>query len=279
LVDLENPVLKSVDGVLYDRNTNTLLAYPAGRTGEYFVPEGTTCVLLDSFAANRGAKYQLHISAGVSVKMQWAEMVDGNGHITVYAPEGSEAERMARRCDCQFVPEGETVAPDDSNERKERSFQQWRLIFSFSSRSKGAHISKFVRGSKVVYLPDKIGKADVASLEKNAFLPDTAVLCSKRLFAKLAEANKLATVRAYLENGDLFLPDEGKYLKEFIKKNPVQVFEMLIEAEAMAAMESCLKEVKFAAAVMEAAMEVADRLGRIDIKAFLLDCQNRAASK
>ena len=203
-------------------------------------------------------------------------MTAGNTHITVYAPIGSDAERAAHRYDCQFVAEGEPEAVDDTNERKERRFQDWRLVYAFSTRSKGVHITKYIRGSKIVYLPEKMGKADVASIEKSAFPADTAVLCSKRLFAKLADENKLATVRAFLADEKLFLPDEIKYLKEYIKKNTALVFEKLAAAEDFAAMEACLKQTKYVNAVFDAAMETADRLYRTDIKAFLLECKNKA---
>jgi len=275
-VDEANPTLKSIDGVLYDAKTETLLCYPAGKTEEFYVPDGVNGVMLDGMSGIRSQKYQIHIGANVSVKIQWADMMEGNTHITVYAPVGSDAERAARRYDCQFVAEGEPVAIDDTNERKERSFQDWRLVYVFSTRSKGIHITKYVRGSKIVYLPDKMGKADVASIEKNAFPVDTAILCSKRLFAKLADENKMATVCAFLSNENLFLPDEVKYLKEYIKKNAALVFEALIAAEDSAAIEACLKQTKYADAVLDTAMETADRLNRTDIKAFLLECKNKA---
>lgn len=273
-VDEGNPTLKSIDGILYDAKMETLLCYPAGKTEEFYVPDGVKAVMLDGMAGIISQKYQIHIGANVSVKIQWADLEAENTHITVYAPVGSQAERAARRYGCQFVAEGEPVAIDDTNERKERSFQDWRLVYVFSTRRKGIHITKYVRGSKIVYLPEKMGKADVASIEKNAFPVDTAILCSKRLFAKLADENKMATVRAFLSDENLFLPDEVKYLKEYIKKNTALVFETLIAAEDSAAMEACLKQTKYASAVLDAAMETADRLNRTDIKALLLDCKN-----
>ena len=277
-VDEANPTLKSVDGVLYDAKTETLLCYPAGKTEEFYVPDGVKGVMLDGMSGIRSQKYQIHIGANVSVKIQWADMMEGNTHITVYAPVGSDAERAARRYDCQFVAEGEPVAIDDTNERKERSFQDWRLVYVFSTRSKGIHITKYVRGSKIVYLPDKMGKADVASIEKNAFPEDTAVLCSKRLFAKLADENKLATVRAFLFDATPFAADEMKYLKEYIKKNSANVFEVFIEEENTLAMATALEQTKYADVVMDAAMNAADRLGRTDMKAFLLECKNKAGT-
>jgi hypothetical protein len=277
-VDEANPTLKSVDGVLYDAKMETLLCYPAGKTEEFYVPDGVKCVMLDGMSGIKSQKYQIHIGANVSVEIYWSEMMKGNAHITVYAPEGSDAERAARRYDCQFVAEGEPVAIDDTNERKERRFQDWRLVYDFSTRSKGTRITKYIRGSKIVYLPDKMGNADVAFIEKNAFPEDTAVLCSKRLFAKLADKNKLATVRAFLFDATPFAADEMKYLKEYIKKNAAHVFEAFIEEENTSAMAAALEQTNYADVVMDAAMDAAERLGRTDMKAFLLECKNKAGT-
>ena len=201
---------------------------------------------------------------------------------TICAPTGSIAEREVNLKRTQFgyrfIPEGEPIEPDDSYMRCERSFDDWRKYFNFSNRAKGSHVSAYLRSSKLVYLPDKFGKLDVASIEKNAFPEDTAVLCSKRLFAKLADENKLATVRAFLFDATPFAADEMKYLKEYIKKNSANVFEVFIEEENTSAMAAALEQTKYADVVMDAAMDAADRLGRADMKAFLLECNNKAGT-
>ena len=41
MVDRENPFLTSIDGVLFDKDVSTIIAYPSGRTNkEYTVPQG-----------------------------------------------------------------------------------------------------------------------------------------------------------------------------------------------------------------------------------------------
>ena len=198
---------------------------------------------------------------------------------TICAPTGSVVEREVNLKRTHFgycfVPEGEPVEPDDSHMRCERPFNDWRKYFNFSNRAKGSHVSAFLRSSKLVYLPDKFGKPDVASIEKDAFPEDTAVLCSKRLFAKLAEANKLATVFAFLSDAEPFLPDEAKYLKDYIKKNSTAVFKALIQAEDTVRLQACLEHLKYTDAVLDAALDAADRLNRADLKVFLLDCKNK----
>lgn len=52
IVDEANPVYRSVDGVLFKENT--LMYYPAAKTGEtYVVPDGTTIIDVDAFAGTK----------------------------------------------------------------------------------------------------------------------------------------------------------------------------------------------------------------------------------
>ena len=69
-----------------------------------------------------------------------------------------------------------------------------------------------------------------------------------------------------------------KYLKEYIKKNAANVFEVFIEEENTSAMAAALEQTKHADVVMDAAMDAADRLGRADMKAFLLESKNKAGT-
>ena len=197
---------------------------------------------------------------------------------TVCAPTGSVVEHEVNLKRTQykyrFIPEGTPIEPDDSHLRCERAFNDWRKYFNFSNRTKGSHVSAYLRSAKLVYLPDNFGKPEVASIEKDAFPADTAVLCSKRLFAKLADANKMATVLAFLSDAEPFLPDEVKYLKDYIKKNASAIFEALIQAEDTTKLQACLEQFKFADAVVDIAMEAAEHMSRTDIKAFILECIN-----
>lgn len=50
IVSPNNPALEAVDGVLFDKRTNTLLRYPPAKAGEsYNVPEGTTAIAQRAF--------------------------------------------------------------------------------------------------------------------------------------------------------------------------------------------------------------------------------------
>ena len=50
-VDASNPTYSSVDGVLFDSGTNTLVACPGGRGGGYTVPAGVTTIGTRAFAS------------------------------------------------------------------------------------------------------------------------------------------------------------------------------------------------------------------------------------
>ena len=268
---------------------NGVLKKYSGVEGDIVLPDDVTAIGEGAFIGYTCST--IHISRNVQA-VCWnisdpAHPFEPHGtfglNTTICAPTGSVVEREVNLKRTQFgyrfVPEGEPVEPDDSHVRCDRSFNDWRKYFNFSNRAKGSHVSVYLRSAKLVYLPDKFGKPDVASIEKDAFPKDTAVLCSKRLFAKLAEANKLATVFAFLSDTTPFFPDEAKYLKDYIKKNSAVVFEALIQAEDTAQLQACLEHLKYADAVVDVALEPADRLNRTDIKAFLLECKNNTAAK
>lgn len=269
-VDMGNSHYKCVDGVLYDSTTEVLWCYPAGRTGEFYVPDGVKCVMLDSFANAKTQSYQIHMKAGVHVKVEWGDLLTGNSHITIFAPLGSDAERMARRCDCQFVAEGEPVALDDSNERKNRSFQEWRNIFTFTTKSKGVNITKYVRGSKVVYLPDKIGKSEVTAIDKEAFLSDVTVLCSKRLFAKLSNEVKDSTIRSFLVSRELFVEEEQDYLVAYLKKYRADYLQKYIQDEDYPALEACFATMPKVKTLMDECLAITEQLGKQQVNLFLM---------
>ena len=202
--------------------------------------------------------------------MQWAELVEGNGHITIYAPIGSEAERMARRCDCIFEAEGEPVSIDDSDQRKTRSFQEWRQIFMFTAKSKGLNISKYVRGSKVVYLPDKLGKSDVAVISQTAFPPEVTVLCSQKVFGKISEENRNSTIRSFLVNRELFTEDEQGYLLTYLKKHRAEYLEQYILKEDYLALEACFAVMPKVKTLMDECLAITERTNKQQINLFLM---------
>lgn len=235
IIEGNNLQYKSVDGILYDTKMETLVCYPAGRTGTFCVPNGVKCVILDSFCNAKSQQYQIHVHTGADVafKVQFESLQGNNGHITIYAPIGSDAECTARRYDCKFEAESEPIMADDSDERKDRTLKEWRLYFVISARKKGLNISKYIRGSKVVYLPDAIGTSEVGSIDKEAFPKDVAILCSKKLFAKLPQENKDETVRKFLVDRSLFTENEQEYLLAYLKKNGFIIWRHISQMKTM----------------------------------------------
>lgn len=275
VVDEGNPYFKSVDGILYDYELKTLWCYPAGRDGEFYIPENIECVMLDSFANAKSQNYQLHIGANTSVEVKWSELLTGNDHITIYAPLGSKAERIARRCDCEFEEEGEPVSYDDSSERKNRSFQEWRNIFVFTAKSKGVTITKYVRSSNVVYLPEKMGKSEVVNIDKSAFRLDTTVLCSKKLFAKLSEEVKTSTMHSFLIKPELFTEDERAYLLDYLKKKRKDYLEKYIKEEDYPAIEACFKNFPKIKTMLDECITIAGNCGMQQVNLFLLQMKGK----
>ena len=271
---------------------NDVLIKYNGPGGDVVVPEGVNEIGENAFIDLTEARIHLPVSVQ---RIVWSDhdpnWKDRQGRChgtmgnatTIYAPTGSWAEReinMTRTPNFQntyggdyqlrFCPEGEPLYPDDSSARCERSMDNWRKVYNFSNRAKGSHVSAYLRSSKIAYLPDHFGKPPVVSVEKSAFQPETAVLCSKALFAKLNPDNQMATVKCFLSNQSLFLPDEAKYLKEYIRKH----LEQIIALDAPVLLQDCLKTIKPTEAVFDTCLEIADRLNKTELKAVLLEYKN-----
>ena len=54
IVDEQNPVFASDDGVLFDKNKTTLIKYPEGRKGEYTIPDSVIEIISDAFEGFSG---------------------------------------------------------------------------------------------------------------------------------------------------------------------------------------------------------------------------------
>ena len=49
-VAADNSVCRDIDGVLFSKDSSILLMFPAGRNGDYAVPDGTACLEQDAFS-------------------------------------------------------------------------------------------------------------------------------------------------------------------------------------------------------------------------------------
>lgn len=264
----DNPHFKLVDGVLFDKDMKILFLFPTGRGDtEYTVPRGVAQVFPASFPRHL-EEFHLHLSEDVT-----SMGLSTCTNTVFHAPPGSYAERFAKaryRYNSRYEPEGEPVAPDESSLRRERSLKQWREYFTISTRAKGLNISAYVRSSKIVYLPDVMGNTEVATVANYAFPPDVTVLCSKRLFSKLHENNRNATIRSYLVDRELFTEEEQTYLLAYLKKNRAAYLEKYIKEEDFAALGACLEVMPRVRTLMDECLELTQKLGATSVNFFLL---------
>jgi len=49
IVEEDNPVFKSVDGILFNKDMTTLICYPANKEGKYIIPNSVSCLYRSSF--------------------------------------------------------------------------------------------------------------------------------------------------------------------------------------------------------------------------------------
>lgn len=76
-VDSENPYYSSVNGVIYEKDMKTLCVCPAGKTGEYTVPEGVRSLQMNSFS--NSALHTIHLpdSLGEKYTTDWGNEETG----------------------------------------------------------------------------------------------------------------------------------------------------------------------------------------------------------
>lgn len=105
-VDPKNQYFSDIDGVLFDKQATTLIAYPEGKADEsYTVPASVTKINGDAFGYHTSMK-KLYILSNVT------EFDDGNmfvypEEITLYVEAGSAAEEYAQKHNLNYelVPE------------------------------------------------------------------------------------------------------------------------------------------------------------------------------
>ena len=219
----------------------------AGPGGDVVVPEGVTSIGDKAFSGCSSLK-SITIPEGVTSIGEWA-FSDCANLRSITLPEGLQTLGRRAFADCKaleeaFLPNSLTkmeygifygcphvaihtnagsyaerfLQDYDPASRKDRKFQEWRQIFSFSMRSAGAYVKGCYVDAPMIYLPDNFGKAQVV-YARNAFREDAAFLCSEEVFKKLPLSNKYSTVRAYLYDNALFNNAEREYLSAFVKKN------------------------------------------------------------
>lgn len=88
-VDSENPDYTSVDGVVYEKNMKVLYVCPAGKSGEYTIPEGVCSIQKPSFSNSALTAIYFPDSLGESYINSWGE--EESGFIEGYPLFGCDA--------------------------------------------------------------------------------------------------------------------------------------------------------------------------------------------
>ena len=103
-VDPQNPAFSTVDGMLMDRDQNTVIACPSGRKGRVVIPDGTTCIEDNAFYSAlmitdvEIPDSVMHIG---TVNFEPIREENANGEVTLkynvtHCSKGSYAENFAR---------------------------------------------------------------------------------------------------------------------------------------------------------------------------------------
>lgn len=181
--------------------------------------------------------------------------------IDYITPAGSYAE--------EFIKEAKK---DNPAERKERKFQEWRRIFNFSSRKKGAFISEVFVDSPIIYIPDNIGKMGIAGFDKERFPEDIAVICSYEIFKKLPQPNQYATVMLFLENAEeYFSMEEKEYLMDYAKKKQITLLDMCVERKDYNRLHLIMAVKKVSSKIMS---DLIERYPEVEVRLILMNVYN-----
>lgn len=117
IVSEDHPTLEVIDGVLFDKHTRELLMYPIGKAaGFYEVPEGTTALADDSYAAYGSRKVVLpaslsHIGENTIDKYTYVKVSDSETmkrSVTYIVEPGSYAEEYVIANDFKYTYPEET---------------------------------------------------------------------------------------------------------------------------------------------------------------------------
>ncbi len=86
----QNPCFASADGAIFTKNMDTLMFYPAGRSGSYRIPDGVTAVAPAAFGGTGLSTVEIPISVTDISKYSFGE------NLILLVHSGSYAERFAK---------------------------------------------------------------------------------------------------------------------------------------------------------------------------------------
>lgn len=116
----ENKHFKTVDGVLFTADMQTLLFYPSNRPGAYYaVPQGVTSIASEAFSANRNLE-RLSLPMGLTTIESWA-ITDCERLTDVYLP--LSLERIAEQAFAQDVALRNVTVPAHTRLAKDAFYE------------------------------------------------------------------------------------------------------------------------------------------------------------
>ena len=101
-VDENNPCYSSIDGVLFNKEKTVTILYPAGKMGEYTIPD---IVKEIGYSAFFGCTGLTSITIPSSVTSIGDLVFDGCPNLTIHGKKGSYAEEYANKENIPFIPE------------------------------------------------------------------------------------------------------------------------------------------------------------------------------
>ena len=100
-VATSNPAYSSLNGVLFDKNQNTLIQFPSGRSGSYTIPDGVTNIGTDAF---NSAINLTNVTIPQRVASIGPGAFQGSGLSTVTIPNGVTSLADWTFSDCYSLP-------------------------------------------------------------------------------------------------------------------------------------------------------------------------------
>lgn len=160
----------------------------------------------------------------------------------------------------------------------ERDLKEWKKIFSLSEKAYGYRINAYKGTQKLVFIPDIIDGMKVAFVQDDSFPADTAVICSKRIFDKMASRICLNSAIAFLENPESFPDEYGKVQKNFILSGKGNVVSALVERDDPRRMEAyiALLGKKFDLSMLDGLLNSSE--GCVNLRPWLLDLKAKKYS-
>lgn len=163
----------------------------------------------------------------------------------------------------------------------ERPRNEWREIFNFSNRARGAHISQYKLNQNPVYIPDFFNKQVIEGINDNAIPENIAVICSPYVFKKIKNLRVRAnSIIRYLKNEDEYDDEARSFYNEYLKKHRTIIIEALVENDDEEGLTLLIMFFRGSRInIVEECLAVTDSLDKRSLNAYILNYANQAGFK